>query len=139
MPSKIKTFVWRAIREALPVKSNLCRRKITQDGQCEVCKTGDEDCSHAIFFCSDVQVLWNADPRWRWLEEMKGRGIKDIFKRAFAEKTDGALMAFTSWAVWNRRNQIHLKEAACPLDQIYALSKDRKNEFQLLHPVVRTP
>ena len=48
-------------------------------------------------------------------------------------------MAFTGWAVWNRRNQIRLKEAACPLDQIYMLSKDRKNEFQLLHPVIGTP
>ena len=104
MPSKIKNFVWRASREALLVKYNLCRRKITQDGQCEVCKTGDKDCSHAIFFCFDVQVLWNADPQWRWLEEMKGRGIKDIFNRAFTEKTDVALMVFTSWAVWNRRN-----------------------------------
>lgn len=139
VPSKIKNFVWKATREALPVKANLCRRRITPESQCEICRTGDEDCSHAIFFCSDVQVMWNADPQWRWLSEMTGRSIKDIFKRAFEEKIDVALLAFTSWAVWNRLNQVQLKETACPLDQIHALSKDRKYEFQLLHQIVGTP
>ena len=62
VPSKIKNFIWRASRETLHVKRNLCRRKITQDGQCETCKEKDEDCSHALFFCSDVQVMWNMEP-----------------------------------------------------------------------------
>ena len=41
--------------------------------------------------------------------------------------------------MWNRRNQVRLNETACPLEQIHALSKDRKNEFQLLHKSVGTP
>ncbi|XP_030930869.1 uncharacterized protein LOC115956706 [Quercus lobata] len=80
-----------------------------------------------------LEVMWNADPQWRWLSEMTGRSVKDIFTRAFEEEMDVALMAFTSWAVWNRRNQVRLNETACPLEQIHALSKDKKNEFQLLH------
>ncbi|XP_075636752.1 uncharacterized protein LOC142608991 [Castanea sativa] len=86
-----------------------------------------------------LEVMWNADPQWRWLSEMKGSSIKDIFKRGFAKRKDVALLAFTGWAVWNGQNQIFLKEATCPLNQIHALSKDRKYEFQLLHPVVGTP
>ena len=64
VPSKIKNFVWRACREVLPVKANLCRRRIIPEGRCEICRTGEEICSHAIFFCVDVQVMWNADPQW---------------------------------------------------------------------------
>ena len=41
--------------------------------------------------------------------------------------------------MWNRQNQIRLKETACPLDQIHAMSKGRKYEFQLLHQTVGTP
>ena len=41
--------------------------------------------------------------------------------------------------MWNRRNQVRLNETTCPLEQIHALSKDRKNEFQLLHKSVGTP
>ena len=97
--SKVKNFVWRASWEALPVKANQCRRRITREGQCETCKTGDETCSHAIFFCSDVQVMWNSDPQWRWLSEMTGSSVMDNFKRAFEERMDVELLAFTSWAV----------------------------------------
>ena len=139
VPTKVKNFVWRASREALPVKDNLCRRRITTEGQCETCKTGEETCSHAIFFCSDVQVMWNSDPQWQWLSEMTSNSVKDVFKRAFEERMDVELLAFTSWAVWNRRNQVRLKLQACPLDQIHVLSKDRKNEFQLIHHQMGTP
>ena len=61
------------------------------------------------------------------------------FKRAFEERMDVELLAFTSWAVCNRRNQVRLKQQACPLDQIHVLSTDRKNEFQLLHQQTGTP
>nr|POF05341.1 hypothetical protein CFP56_53548 [Quercus suber] len=54
--------------------------------------------------CKKFLVMWNANPQWRWLLEMTGRSIKDIFKRAFEEKMDVALLAFTSGAMWNRRN-----------------------------------
>ena len=37
---------------------------------------------------------------------MQGNSVKEIFNHAFAEKKDVALLAFTGWAVWNRRNQI---------------------------------
>ena len=67
---------------------------------------------------------------------MEGSGVKDIFKRAFTEKLDAELLAVTSWSVWNRRNKIRAKEAACLLDQIHTLSKERITEFQLLHPTV---
>ena len=99
VPSKIKNFVWRASKDALPVKKNLLRRKISQDGQCEICKAKDEDCLYALFFCFEVQ-----DPQWNWFMEMSGSTIKDIFKKAFLEKKDAELLAFTAWAVWNRRN-----------------------------------
>ena len=104
VPSKIKNFVWRASKDALPVKKNLLRRKIAQEGQCDICKAGDEDCLHALFFCSEVQVMWTVDPQWRWLSEMHRSTIKDIFKRAFSERRDIELLAFMGWAVWNRRN-----------------------------------
>ena len=60
--------------------------------------------------------------------------MKEIFNHAFVEKKDETLLTFTSWAVWNQRNQIQFKESACPLDQILPLAKERKREFQSLHP-----
>lgn len=88
VPSKIKNFVWRACKEALPTRRNLQRRKIILDGLCDTCKVRDEDCSHALFFCSDVQVLWSSE--WPWLFDLQGRTVKEVFNHAFSEKKDVA-------------------------------------------------
>ena len=131
--------MWRASRDALPVKKNLLRRRISQDGQCEICKAGEEDCVHALFLCPEVQTMWNTDTQWQWLSEMGGSTMKDILKRAFSEKRDAELLAFTAWAIWNRRNQLRFNEAPCPLNQILLLSRDRKKEFQRIHTATVTP
>ena len=60
--------------------------------------------------------------------------VREIFKRALGEDKDATLLAFMSWAIWYRRNQIRVSQTACPLNQILNISKERKNEFQLLHP-----
>ena len=70
---------------------------------------------------------------------MKDSNIKEVFKKDFSKKNDVELMAYTGWAIWNRRNQIRFNEASCPLNQILALSKERKVEFQRLHPIVVMP
>ena len=57
VPSKVKKNFGCACKEALPTRKNLQRRKITPNGLCDLCKAGDKDCSHALFLCSDVQVI----------------------------------------------------------------------------------
>ena len=104
IPNKVKNFMWRTCREALPTKANLSRRRIVHDGVCDRCKRHNEDCSHALFFCSDVQVVWASDSQWQWLVAMQGQTAREIIKRALEEDKDATLLAFTSWAIWNRRN-----------------------------------
>ena len=59
---------------------------------------------------------------------------KRYFQSCFVENKDVALLAFTGWVVQNHRNQLQFKENACPLDQLLLLAKERKKEFQSLHP-----
>ena len=129
VPSKIKNFVWRACKEALPTKRNLLHRKITTSALCENCKVNDEDCAHAIFYCSNLQVVWSSNPQWSWLSTLQGCSVKEIFQKAFMKKKDAELLAFTGWAIWNRRNLVRFKEAVCPINHILPLSKERKAEF----------
>lgn len=65
---------------------------------------------------------------------MQGQTAREIIKRALEEDKDPNLLAFTSWALWNQRNQIQSNQTACPLNQILNISKECKNEFQLLYP-----
>ena len=95
----------------------------------------DEDCSHALFFCSELQVAWTADPQWSWLATMNGKTALEIFECAFIENRDPSLLAFMAWSIWNRQNKIRLSEAAYPVHRIDQLSKEKKVEFQNLHPI----
>ena len=79
-----------------------------------------------------MQVIWRSE--WPWIADLQGHTVKEIFSYAFEEKMDVALLAFTSWFMWNRRNQLHFKENVCPLNQILPLAKERKREFQCLQP-----
>ena len=94
------------------------------DGVCNRCKRHSEDSLHALFFCSDVQVVWASDLNWQWLLDMQGQTAKEIFVRALEEDKDATLLAFTSWAIWNRRNQLRVGQATCPLNQILNTSKE---------------
>ena len=97
--SKVKNFVWRACKEALPTKRNLFHRKITTSALYENYRMCDEDCAHAIFYCSNLQVAWSSDPQWSWLASMQGCNIKEIFQKAFLERKDAELLAFTGWTI----------------------------------------
>ena len=109
---------------------NLFRKKVVQDALCENCKERTEDGSHSIFFCFNVQVVWRFDLQWSWLSTLEGQSMKEIFNFALSENKDTELLAFMGWAIWNCRNQVRFNEAACPLDQILNLSKERKAKFQ---------
>ena len=48
IPKKCQHFAWRASREALPTKVNLCKRRIPIDINCENCHNTPEDVLHAV-------------------------------------------------------------------------------------------
>ena len=130
IPNKNKNFVWRSCREALPTKANLHRRKITVDAVCDRCKERMEDCSHALFFCSNVQGVWAADQQWQWISTMAGKIAREIFNHALEEDKDPSLLAYTAWALWNRRNKCQKNEPQYPLNQILQFARDQRKEFQ---------
>lgn len=48
VPPKIRNFVWRACHNALAVKNNLHRRRISPSNLCPVCQTEPETIEHAL-------------------------------------------------------------------------------------------
>nr|POE80999.1 putative ribonuclease h protein [Quercus suber] len=58
VPQKIKHFLWRAVREALPTKINLCKRQVVVDGMCKQCRDSAEDSIHALWFCDSAKSIW---------------------------------------------------------------------------------
>ena len=49
LPNKIKIFSWRACQNILPTRENLMRRKIIEDGLCELCRQESVSVLHVLW------------------------------------------------------------------------------------------
>ena len=61
---------------------------------------------------------------------MAGKKAREIFNHALEEDKDPSLLAYTAWALWNRRNKCWTNEPQYPLNQIRQFARDRRKEFQ---------
>ncbi|KAL0358467.1 UNVERIFIED_CONTAM: putative mitochondrial protein [Sesamum angustifolium] len=75
VPNKIKVFLWRLCREAIPTTSNLLRRRCVVEQACLTCGVDTETTKHVFLECSyarqvrksldDAQFNWFAILCWR--------------------------------------------------------------------------
>ncbi|KAG2313170.1 hypothetical protein Bca52824_024727 [Brassica carinata] len=55
---KIKTFIWRAVSNAIPVGELLVKRGVKMDPVCQACGYQGESINHIIFQCSVARQVW---------------------------------------------------------------------------------
>lgn len=55
---KIKTFMWRALSEAIPVATTSVSRGMKMDLMCQHCGIGIESPNHVLFSCSVARQVW---------------------------------------------------------------------------------
>lgn len=48
IPNKVKSFAWRACKNIIPTKANLCQRKVIDDPICEACSDEAESGGHVF-------------------------------------------------------------------------------------------
>lgn len=61
VPSKLKIFGWRLLRDRLPTRKQLLRRKIilqNQEALCVFCEQHIEEPNHLFILCPKIQRLW---------------------------------------------------------------------------------
>ena len=119
---KVKNFVWRACRNALPTKKELVRKTITADPICDRCCTTVEDPLHALWSCSEVDIVWADQSLWdfRWSTDFDN--IKMLVSWLIKEGKQLELFAYTAWSVWNQRNQVKVRAPAIAPHQIPGVS-----------------
>ena len=81
---KVRNFVWRARRNAIPTNSNLvcC---VIEDSICSLCSQSPEDVLHFLWPCPGLTQVWEDDPQW-----------------AFRSTTRSNLFLKSSFMCWNR-------------------------------------
>ena len=58
IPNKVKSLAWKASKNILPTKANLCRRYVIVDSVCGACGVKSETSSHALWDCKKAQEVW---------------------------------------------------------------------------------
>ena len=60
IPNKLTTFAWRASRNILPTKANLCSRGVLDDPICDACGLTAETSGHLFQDCRHAREVWAA-------------------------------------------------------------------------------
>ncbi|GKA62581.1 RNA-directed DNA polymerase, eukaryota, partial [Tanacetum coccineum] len=127
IPIKVNVFVWKALQDPLPTRSNLVRRNILIDSlSCPICDGEPEDSSHLFFRCClarDVTRLvcrwWDLDfhsfnsyTDWQgWFKQLRlGAKSKEVLEGVFY---------VSWWSLWNFRNHLLFADSNPRKDAIF--------------------
>lgn len=111
-PQKIKIFLWKLCHDILPVKENLRKRRLSEEGVCPVYKQGPETVEHTLLQCQWTRPIWfglqcgirmensNSSNITAWLEE----SIKEIKKLPDQREYAFLSICCALWVVSKARN-----------------------------------
>ena len=107
IPPKIRHFLWRACREALPTKSNLRRRKILVDPVCDECQSSEEDILQVVWNCPVIQQVWHNSFVSNRDHIVRPSSFTDLLISILDSTAEEfqCLFAIQTWLLWFRRNK----------------------------------
>lgn len=135
VPNKVKVFLWRVFSSALPTKAGLHKRKIVDDNLCDQCLAEVEDEVHAIWSCDCIRAVWEAPFAAARTKNPRMNSMCDLVSFIAEETRELEKFAMVTWAVWQRRNELRLKEDNTPIHKVYkfALSLLTSRRSQVQH------
>nr|XP_023877746.1 uncharacterized protein LOC111990191 [Quercus suber] len=129
MPNKVKNFLWRACREALPLKMNLVRRKVIEEDVCNHCNLKAEDGFHALWDCSALSAIWETDIMWLFCRSKRFSNFYELTRFVLESDRRPELFALITWTIWFRRNQLRTSNKAFLLSQVVPSAMHMLQEF----------
>ena len=100
VPNKIKNFLWRVCRDAIPTKSNLKRRHII-NSLCERCWNEDEPPLHALWSCSELSSVWYLS-KWSTRQIPGVTNFKELLSWILNNQGNLKLFAMITWGIWHQ-------------------------------------
>ena len=104
MPQKVRHFLWRVVRVALPTKINLCKQQVVVDDMCEQCRDSAEDRIHALWFCNLLKSISMSEQRFSFLCSKRFSKFEDLFCFLYGEASSKLVefFAMIAWSIWER-------------------------------------
>nr|XP_023916712.1 uncharacterized protein LOC112028271 [Quercus suber] len=139
VPNKVKNFLWRACKEALPMKTNLMRRKVLAKYICCHCNLRAEDGFHALWDCAALSAIWEVDMLWLLCRSKKFSNFYELACFVLENGRNPELFAALTWTIWSQRNQLRTSNKPYPLTQVTLAAKQMLQDFKQVQLAVSIP
>ena len=125
VPNKIWHFIWRAAKDSLPIKVNLKARHVLVDDVCEGCGDYSESMLHSLWLCDQARVVWMSGPEFQFLIHV------ELLEHLFKERSRLQVVVFATicWCLWERQNQIRVRQTSWQIHKIEGRAKMMVCEF----------
>ena len=135
IPNKVKSFAWKASKNILPTKANLCRRKVLVNPICEAYDTGIENSAHLFWECDKAREVWQAfgltfDNHGLVFHEFVDLLWRLKFSRCVEDDTL-ELVLMIAWNIRHNRNQVQHGKARQLSRAILHKARVLLEEFQI--------
>lgn len=103
-----KNFLWRACKEILPTKGNLCKRKLLDDPLCPICGLIAETSLHILWECPSARDVWYASGRKLQKSSIGGPTFCHVVNEIFNSYGEDEIKLFVDLVrkIWFRRNEV---------------------------------
>ena len=112
IPQKIKFFAWKASRDILASKQNLAKRKITENGVCELCGKEEESICHLLWLCDHAKEVWrnskfvlpfDISANWKFTDVLGSLQRNEHLRPGLVEQ-----VTTVCWGIWKNRNDLRM-------------------------------
>ena len=118
MQPKIRNFLLHAIKDTIPTKTNLKRRRVVLSDCCDHYHNTSENTLHALWSCPSLSQVWSHDQSWRNCYTRTFQSFRDLVELIIEEGLDLANFATIVWMVWHRRNALRTTNKLFPIQQV---------------------
>ncbi|KAF7824555.1 reverse transcriptase [Senna tora] len=110
---KVKMFLWKVCKNAIPTRANLAKRRMNVDRECMNCHHHLESTEHCLIECPFAKAVWfgsrfhwnfcnvNINSVRQWIEDI----LNDILKVSRDSERDIAEFFYLLWFIWKTRNE----------------------------------
>lgn len=107
---RIRLFLWKAVKGALPLGQILKSRISKGNPTCYLCGEQEEDVNHLLFKCQFARQCWFGGPL-ALKSDLMGSGFAENMELLGAQVKDGDwnLVLNSCWAIWRCRNSVCMR------------------------------
>ena len=134
VPPKVRTFMWRACSKNLPIRDNLCRRKVHVTKVCGLCQQKPKTIGHILWECPLAKNVWALvkGKIQKWSNEARDFFLLFGFMVQSLDQRDLKLWATVAWSIWNAWNKVYFEQKQTHPRTILSGAEGLLNEYQKL-------